>query len=121
RYLFSNIDRNTRDKEVPFPLHCPGDVPQAIFCFQWFHMAKEVARHHHILRSDNAYQFGITYIVEVPANSFSHPRSDLRLAPVSLKHFPKLRLRHPLEYRRAYEITNLTSVNCVLRDLQHLS
>src|ERR1700722_18219822 len=96
---------------MPSWFHYARYVPQAIFRFRGVHVAEKVTRHHHVLRSNNAYQPRITCILEMPANSFPNPRSDLRLGPVTLKQLLKFPFRQPLEYRRTNEIRKLTCVN----------
>src|SRR6516165_5597845 len=99
RHLCSNIKVNTRYNEMPSRLHQPSHVPQATFRFRGLHVAEEVTRHHHVLMSNDPHQTRITCIAQLPADSFPNPRFDPRYLAVTLKHFPKFRISHPLEYR----------------------
>src|SRR5262249_11855333 len=97
--LGSNVQIDSRNKQVPSWTNQLSDISQAFFGIDSGHMTKKIARDHHVLRPENPHKFRVSYIPNLPRDSLFEPRFDFGPIAFPIEHFNHLSLGQSFKNR----------------------
>lgn len=120
RYLFANIEVNTRNDEIPSRPYETRNATQTLLGCGWLHVTEEVVGYNKFLGSQQVEHARITYIAVMPDDAFSNPRFNGNCVSVPVKHLLYFRGSQALKNPFVHQFRACKRVSSLLGKLQNL-